>query len=312
MGPSDKFNRAVTLLQEAATGHVGWSDAAGPIHEVTGTRGSALAFGTGHSQVDAEWFYLRIFFRGRIREDLASLYLEDYWPEDERIPRLARMRPGQLVKCGDLFTEREKKTSRIFNEALPDLEARDGRIVAANDRARTLLREGDRLRDERGFLRIRVPSEHAELSRLLQSALPPFGTCGAAGSMMFGRAASRGPLVLHVNPVRRRQRHTQTRRVAALVLILDPAAPPSIDPALVELVLGLTPTESRLAVALAAGQRVQEVALSTGRTEQTVRWHMKRIFRKQGVARQVDLVRRVLRLGACPTLDRYNRQPEGS
>ncbi|WP_419166865.1 helix-turn-helix transcriptional regulator [Candidatus Palauibacter sp.] len=178
--------------------------------------------------------------------------------------------------------------------------SRDGGIVAANDRARRLLREGDRLRDERGLLRIREPSENAELSRLLKSALPPFGTRGAAGSTLVGRSSSRGPLALHVNPVSEQRPQSQPRRVAALVLVLDPATPAPIDPALVAAVLGLTPTESRVAVALAAGHTVRDIALSTGRTEQTIRWHMKHIFRKQGISRQVDLVRRVLELGGIP------------
>ncbi|WP_419949419.1 helix-turn-helix transcriptional regulator [Candidatus Palauibacter sp.] len=176
----------------------------------------------------------------------------------------------------------------------------NGRIVEANDRIRGFFREGDRLIDRRGYVRARAPAEDSELSRLLESALPRFGRCGAAGSMMVGRRATRGPLILHVNPVAERERFARSRRVAALVLIMDPARPAPIEPALVEVAMGLTPTESRLAVALAAGQTLRDIALAAGCTEQTVRWHMKQIFRKQGISRQVDLVRRVLRLGGIP------------
>ncbi len=60
--------------------------------------------------------------------------------------------------------------------------------------------------------------------------------------------------------------------------------------------LGLTPTESRLAVMLAAGHTVREIAAATGRKDRSVHWHLQQIFRKQGIGRQADLVRRVLSL----------------
>lgn len=64
--------------------------------------------------------------------------------------------------------------------------------------------------------------------------------------------------------------------------------------------LRLTPAEGRLAAALATGQTLLDVAESTGRTEKTLRWHLKHIFRKQGISRQVDLVKRVLSLEGFP------------
>ena len=58
--------------------------------------------------------------------------------------------------------------------------------------------------------------------------------------------------------------------------------------------LGLTPAESQLAVELAEGKTVREIAVATGRTANTLYWHLKRIYQKLGISRQVDLVRRVL------------------
>ena len=85
------------------------------------------------------------------------------------------------------------------------------------------------------------------------------------------------------------------------MLIVDPGSETRIDPALVGAVLGLTPAESEVATELAAGRTLSDIAGLTGRSKQTVRWHLKRIFDKQGVTRQVDLVRRVLTLGGMPT-----------
>ena len=80
-----------------------------------------------------------------------------------------------------------------------------GRIVAANDRARDLLRSGDGLFDEDGFLCARRPEENAELQGLLARALPQFGGQGAGGSTMVRRSSALPPLVLHVNPVGRQE-----------------------------------------------------------------------------------------------------------
>ena len=64
--------------------------------------------------------------------------------------------------------------------------------------------------------------------------------------------------------------------------------------------LGLTPAESRIAVALAEGATVEGIAESTGRAKSTVRWFLKRINHKLGIASQVELVRLVLLLPHVP------------
>ena len=58
--------------------------------------------------------------------------------------------------------------------------------------------------------------------------------------------------------------------------------------------------ESRVAVLLAEGMNVAEVAAATGRKESTIRWHVKRMFVKHHLSRQSDLVRLVQSLGGVP------------
>ncbi len=174
-----------------------------------------------------------------------------------------------------------------------------GRIVAANDRARDVLRRGDGLADKHGFLHARSPEDDAELQALLRRALPPFGAQGAGGSTMLRRAS--GPaLVLHVNPVGQRETDARVWPVAALVLLNDPASQTRIDPAVAAAALGLTGMESRVAVLLAGGMSVREVAEATGRLESTIRTHLKHIFAKHSLARQGDLVRLVWSLPGAP------------
>ena len=172
------------------------------------------------------------------------------------------------------------------------LDAR-GRIVAANDRARDVLRTGDGLLDSDGFLFARAAQDNDDLQALLARALPPFGAQGSGGSTIVRRPDTLPPLVLQVSPVSRREADYPAWRVAALVLVVDPAQEAAIDPALAAAALDLTGMESRVAVLLAQGMTVRQVAAATGRKESTVRSHVKHVFAKHGISRQADLVRLV-------------------
>jgi len=57
--------------------------------------------------------------------------------------------------------------------------------------------------------------------------------------------------------------------------------------------LRFTRTESEVALLLARGMTVREIAAATGRRESTVRSHIKHMFIKHGLTRQADLVRLV-------------------
>lgn len=177
---------------------------------------------------------------------------------------------------------------------------RRGRIVAANDRAGALLRRGDRLSDAGGYLQARLPQDNARLQKLLARALPPFGKQGASGSMTLRHALGLQRLVVHVSPVADRDLDFRTRRVAALALVVEPGRRTCIDRGLVAAILGLTPSETEVAVLLAEGHTVSDIARATERKESTVRWHIKHIFNKHGFNRQLELVQLVLSLATVP------------
>ena len=169
---------------------------------------------------------------------------------------------------------------------------RRGQIIEANDRARAILRHGDGLSDRGGELRARGPADHAHLEGLLAGALPSAGV-GVSGSMLLRRPSGVLPLVVHVKPVVVSRPDYGARRVAVLVLLVEPGRPSRIDPTLVATTLGLTRAESQIAVALAQGQTVREIAGTTGRQVSSIHWHLKHIYRKLGVARQAELVQLV-------------------
>jgi DNA-binding CsgD family transcriptional regulator len=51
----------------------------------------------------------------------------------------------------------------------------------------------------------------------------------------------------------------------------------------------LSPTEVRIAVRVAAGQRNAEVAAQLGLTAKTVEWHLSRVYKKLGVRSRTEL-----------------------
>lgn len=370
MSQQDRFERIIGSLHEAMLDDARWPSTAALIDEACGSKGNELVVAEGSGRVDAKILFAGLYYHGQRHEELEREYPEIYLAQDERVPRLPRLPDSQVVHVADLYSERERKTSPTYNEALPrasaqnglnvrldgpddthivwmltdptdsdawssgqietiesllphvrqfvrvrqalvDAEAvgasstallentqvgviqlnRGGKIVATNDRALDILKRGEGLVDRGGYLNARIATDNERLKKLLALAIPAFGGQAAAGSMTVGRSPYLPRLALHVNPVTVRQMDLSARRVAALVLVVDPLSQPRIDPDLVAETLGLTLAESRVATALAEGSNVRDIAAATRRKESTVRWFIRQIYEKQGISRQADLVR---------------------
>ena len=178
---------------------------------------------------------------------------------------------------------------------------RGGRVAAANDTARDILRRDEGLVERDGTLGAWLPADNVRLRRLVAAAMPAFG-CGApaGGSMTLRRRSGGARLRLHISPVDVAQADFGARRVAALVLVVDPSNRSRIDPGPVAVTLGLTPSESRVAALLAEGRSVRDVAAQTGYREGYVRWLLKQAYKKNDLSGQVALVRLVLAADSLP------------
>ena len=379
MSQFDTFSDILTSLHQAMLDDAYWPATSALIDEACGTTGNALLVGEGTGE-DVRVVFVAGYFRGQRREELERDYLENYHPWDERVPRFRVLPDSRVVHVTELYTPRELKTSRTYNEHLPrassqnslnvrlvapdgshtawaildpvtpggwesaqletvrhvlphirqfvrvrqalaaaDAKAaslvslldstrigaihldRRGRIIDANTPAHRLLRQGDGLFDQDGFLRAKMAANDARLQILIGQALPAFaGDTTTSGSTTVRRTPGRPRLSVHVCPLPVRQMDFGASRPAALVLLVDPASRPRISPQRLELALGLSPVEARVSALLAEGMTVRDIAATTGYQEGYVRWLLKQVYKKLGLSGQVALVRMVLATDTLP------------
>ncbi|MYB20680.1 MAG: helix-turn-helix transcriptional regulator [Holophagales bacterium] len=220
-----------------------------------------------------------------------------------RVAMVTRLLPhiGQFVAVRQALVRAEARSATVTSlldstrVGVVHLDRR-GRILEVNDRARAILRDGDGLSDRRGTLRARTPGDQARLDELLANALPASDAPAVSGSMLLRRSSVLPRFVVHVKPVAAPRLDYGARHVAVGVLIVEPGRLHRIDPEVVARTLELTPGETQVAVWLAEGKGVREMAETTGRTEGAIYRHLKQIYQKQSISRQADLVRLVLSL----------------
>ena len=176
-----------------------------------------------------------------------------------------------------------------------------GLIVDMNDTARGMLRHKGGLSSKAGSLHATWQEDNSRLEELLAQALPRFGELAKSGSMMVRQPSPLSMLALHVQPVTSGEGAFRSQHVAALVLLIDPVNWARINPELVKEALGLTPSETEIAILLAEGKSVRQIAEVTGRSYDTVRFHIRHILTKLDVSRQVEVVQTVLALSHLPT-----------
>lgn len=99
------------------------------------------------------------------------------------------------------------------------------------------------------------------------------------------------------HPRPRRANTTSTTPLALLVLA-PPAGAALSSSVELESLLGLTPTEARLALHLAQGLTIKDFAAVEGASWHTARTHLRNVLRKTGCKRQLEVVTLVRGLGA--------------
>lgn len=176
-----------------------------------------------------------------------------------------------------------------------------GRVISTNGAAGRMVQRADQLIVHNGRLSLRDATKNRRLQSALRNAVEwcdgdkaePFaGVIGVDGG-------DRNPLGLLVRgvPDGKYQR-------PGIIVYVGQSKGALVPDALVGELFGLTPAEARIAVLLASGLSLREIADHIGITEKTARSYSKQAYQKTGVSRQADLVRLLLTsvaiLGADP------------
>jgi DNA-binding response OmpR family regulator/DNA-binding CsgD family transcriptional regulator len=132
-------------------------------------------------------------------------------------------------------------------------------------------------------LSVKVPAE----ANLMRAALTAAVEQGTNSDFLTVSQADDHPLIIQVISLGEGAGPGATRAAAFLI---DTNAPPPISEKLVAKLYGFTPTEARVATAIARGRHTNEVVLDMGITSTTFAFHLRNIFRKAQVSRQQDLV----------------------
>ena len=126
MSPRDAFERVVSALNEAMLDDAHWPETSALIDEAVGARGSNLTFGDERLPGNIDIFFSKWYCRGEDRSDWRGEYFRDYYAEDEHLARMRVLPDSKIAHVTDLFSERELKTSRMFNEALARFDGQNG------------------------------------------------------------------------------------------------------------------------------------------------------------------------------------------
>jgi DNA-binding CsgD family transcriptional regulator len=166
-----------------------------------------------------------------------------------------------------------------------------GRTVETNRAGELILRRGDGLTMQNGRICARRSFETAKLASLIAKAAAPSASGPSAGCMLIGRTVGSPAYVVRVAPVTAGLIGNDLPM--ALILVSSRRQNLISERELSEL-YGLSPAESRIAIALAQGKRLAAFAAELGLQITTLRTQLSSILRKCEVERQSDLVRLVL------------------
>ncbi|HKI97448.1 MAG TPA: LuxR C-terminal-related transcriptional regulator [bacterium] len=171
-------------------------------------------------------------------------------------------------------------------------------VVFLNRRADSILAAGDGLVMTSQGLQAIDPKLQPVLERLIHSAVETGASRGtsAGGALSLPSVAGRESCQVLVTPLRMERVRVDLGReriCAALFLQLRDTQPALSEDVLRDL-FGLTPAESRVAVALVHGRKPDEIAAESETSRFTVRAQLSAIYEKLGVHRQAEVVQRVL------------------
>jgi DNA-binding CsgD family transcriptional regulator/PAS domain-containing protein len=170
-------------------------------------------------------------------------------------------------------------------------------VLDLNSAAEAILRVDDGVHVHAGRIGATNTVTERRLYRALQAALVGDGSEVRSGrSFTCERPSGKRPYVIHVLPLHRTWSGEMPREARASVLIIDPEQESEPSATLLRRLFGLTRSEAEVAVRIARGGDVKEIAEELSVSLATVRTHLQHVFDKTDTHRQSELVRRLLTL----------------
>jgi DNA-binding CsgD family transcriptional regulator len=220
---------------------------------------------------------------------------------------LERVKP-HLQRAARLHIEisRLRLKASIFEHALDALQDAalvvddDAHLQLTNARADLWLAENGEVRVNSGRLEGLNAEFQERLSRAVSAATRGQGGARVSGSVAVPhkRAAHDGASTLsslRVMPLRPNAQLTRTwQRHLALIVVAHAEAPAPMEARELRALFGLTAAEARLAVSLAEGKILQDIAESAHVSINTAKTQLRNAFEKTGTHRQAELVKLVL------------------
>lgn len=168
---------------------------------------------------------------------------------------------------------------------------RERKVVFRNRRAGELLAEGEGISlSHEGMLRGEKPQQTQALRDIIELAIARDSKADrrATDTVPLSRASGRRPLFAVACPLR--SKAGETGEAVVSLFVTDPEWRSSDAAEAVAQLYGLSPAETRLALALVRGLRIDEIAEEFGLSRNTVTYTLKNLFRKTETDRQADLI----------------------
>ncbi|TXI87336.1 MULTISPECIES: helix-turn-helix transcriptional regulator [unclassified Cupriavidus] len=223
----------------------------------------------------------------------------DTLTEDHRERRLAHVMPHWARAAR--MQHRNFELSGLASMGLAGLDTLDFgvmvlqadlRVRYANSWAESLVQADAHLALEHGVLRARTEALQAVLTRLLEAAVHGGRNGGAAAGSWMHITSGGQPVPLIVMPLVSRQPVEGPWQLPAAMLLMGNSESRSVlDAAVLTSLFGLSRKESIIAIRLAAGETLNEIAEREFLSPHTVRVHIRDTLRKTGTHRQSELVR---------------------
>lgn len=213
------------------------------------------------------------------------------------VDQLDELRP-HLARSALMTARLQLERARVAGETLAALGLpalvldEQGKVLAAN----TLIEAMSGFVRWRAFDSVSLSDRLAD--RLLRDAIATIDLAHGASVRSFPVRDGETMMVAHIVPIRLSARDIFAR--CAAILILTPVTAPQAPPIeLVQSLFDLTPAEARVARSLATGRSVEDMAMRSGVTANTIRTQVRGVLEKTGCNRQAEVV--ALLAGLAPT-----------